>query len=148
MSEFKQSTKRNIESAVAHQPGRRDTTPTPGVSGSILKRKMEPQVTCMDPPAKRTKTDTATKLRRLMMFTNFPVELEEDTTVAREIRRVGTGYPWKMLETLISQFHQERVKNNLVHMELHWDDQEDAFFEEIHQLTSMCLLDSMISSRP
>ena len=123
MSEINESKNSNVESAFKHQAERRKTAVPHEAFGSNLNR--------MDPPAKRVKIDTSTKLRRLMMFTNFPVELKGDTTVAREIRRAGTGYPWKMLKTLISQFHEERVKNNMVHKELHWEDQEDAFSEEI-----------------
>ena len=98
----------------------------------------------MEPPAKKVKPDTAAKLRRMMMFTNFPVVLKEDTIMAREVRRVSTGYAWKMLKSLISQFHEQRVQNNVVRRELHWEDQEDAFFEEVYPLTTLCLLDSLI----
>lgn len=72
-------------------------------------------------------------------YPNFPGSLPDDTKLARELRRTGTGLPLQDLISHINTYTEQRQANGTVTGALTWEEKEDAFFAEVSQLTSACL---------
>ena len=117
----------------------------------ILSEKGTDLAVALETPKKKSKWDIEERdaqIRRFMCYTTFPADLKEETVMARVKRRTGTGLPWSELLELVTLYHQQRTVNHEVEEDLPFDEQEDAFFREINELSSLCLQDALLKPHP